>query len=297
MDCELTFKKAFGITHITTEVSIWLDQLKHSTVQVKSGDQLFHVSYGLMGETLQEKWAISRFLDSDERRPELISPIPTLNFTTKLSLEIPASVYARRHIPGVVDTIVEPFIDSAFVAYQHFAEAYRDTQYLAAHGTPQWYEQRGVFVRMPSRNDFTTYLFYVLHTSDAVTFVGYFSAGRILQTQLTNMTLQQRIQESLDQGGVRLERVLMVNAWEMLFTGDLRSSVITAATALERIVFELLTADMKRRKVSSTKIKEHFRNSNSTTRAAEVLDLFKRGDGQLKKRSADLINKRNKLVH
>src|SRR6266571_7084684 len=118
MDCQLTFKKAFGLEAITPETYTWLSELQSGTFQVKSGDMLFHISVGFMGETEQEKLAIMPFLHSDERRPELINPIPTLNFTTKLALEIPASAYASSHTPSVVNTIVEPFIGSAFTAYQ-----------------------------------------------------------------------------------------------------------------------------------------------------------------------------------
>jgi hypothetical protein len=80
-----------------------------------------------MGETEQEKRAIMPFLYSDERRPEFITPIPTLNLATELELEIPVSVYADWHIPSVANPYVEPCIESAFVAYRNFAEAYRDT--------------------------------------------------------------------------------------------------------------------------------------------------------------------------
>jgi len=37
-----------------------------------------------MGDTEQEKLAIMPFLYFDERQPEFINPIPTLNLTTKL---------------------------------------------------------------------------------------------------------------------------------------------------------------------------------------------------------------------
>src|SRR5215831_9297429 len=66
MDCQLTFKKAFGLEAITPETACWLSELQYGTFQVKSGDMLFHVSVGSMGETEQEKLAIMPFLHSDE---------------------------------------------------------------------------------------------------------------------------------------------------------------------------------------------------------------------------------------
>ncbi|HEV8713534.1 MAG TPA: hypothetical protein VGX03_11995, partial [Candidatus Binatia bacterium] len=166
MDCQLTFKKAYGLTALTLEECCWLLELQSATFQVKSDAKLFHISVGQMGENEQEKLAIMPFLHRDERRPEFINPIPTLNLTTELRLEIPASICASWRTPSVADTIVEPFIDSAFTAYQNFAEAYRDTKYLTERGTQRWHDQRGLFVRLPSLNDFKTYLFYVLNVSD-----------------------------------------------------------------------------------------------------------------------------------
>jgi hypothetical protein len=295
MDCQLTFKKAYGLTALTPEECCWLLELQSATFQVKSDAKLFHVSVGQMGENEQEKLAIMPFLHSDERRPEFINPIPTLNLTTELRLEIPASIYASWRTSSVADTIVEPFIDSAFTAYQNFAEAYRDTKYLTERGTPRWHDQRGFFVRLPSLNDFKTYLFYVLNAPDT-TFVGSFSTGRILSFQSTDFALQQCIQETLNTE-VPLSRLLMVNAWESLFAGDFRSSVISAATALELIVSELVTADWKRRKFSSTKIKEHLKTTDNSSLAAEVLELFNLSDSPRKKQSADLFKIRNELVH
>jgi len=179
-----------------------------------------------MGDTEQEKLAIMPFLYFDECQPEFINPISTLNLTTKLELEIPASVYISWRTPSVADTLVEPFIGSAFAAYQNFVEAYRDTKYLIDRETQQWHEQHGVIVRLPAWNDFKTYLFYVLNTPDKITFVGSFSTRRLLSSQLSGTALQERIQETLNRR-VPLSRVLMVNAWEAFFAGDLRSSVIS----------------------------------------------------------------------
>ena len=163
MDCQLTFKKAFDPRGVMpSEVFFWLLEFQSATFRVKSGDKLFHVSVGQMGETEQEKRAIMPFLHFDERQPEFIDPIPTLNFTTKLDLEIPASVYASWCIPSAGDSLVEPFIESAFNAYQDFAEAYRDSKYIIDRRTKQWQDQHGIVVRMPAWHAFKKYLFYVL---------------------------------------------------------------------------------------------------------------------------------------
>jgi hypothetical protein len=295
MDCQLTFKKAFGLKAMPEEEFYWLCELQSSTFRVKSRDKLFHVSVGRMGETEQEKLALMPFLWFEERQPELIKPIPTLNFTIKLDLEIPASVYASWRIPSAGDSLVEPFIESAFDAYQDFAEAYRDSKYLTNRRTQGWQERHSIFVRMPAWNDFKTLLFYVLNVPNAVTFVGSFSIGRIFGLQPNDTALYQRIQETLNKG-VPLSRLLVINAWEALFAGDLRSSIIAAATALELIVSQLVTADLKRRKVSSTEIKKLLKKDKGYL-AAMVLDLFNLGDSPLKKQSADLFTIRNALVH
>jgi len=298
MDCHLTFKKAFGLTAMPPEECFWLLEFQSATFQVKSGDKLFHVSVGRMGETEQEKLAIMPFLHSDERRPEFINPIPTLNLTTKLELEIPASAYASWHTPSVVDTIVEPFIGSAFTAYRNFAEAYRDTKYLTDRGTQRWHQQHGVFVRLPAWNDFKTYLFYVLDAPDAVTFVGSFSTGRTLSGQPTDTALQQRIQETLDKG-VPLPRVLVVNAWEAFFAGDFRSSVISATTALEQILFALIKTELtKRESGSRSQIKDFVDEMSNRFRATIMLKLFNLGDDQLRAHAANVFNEiRNGLIH
>jgi hypothetical protein len=297
MDCRLTFKKAFGLTAMTPEEFFWLLEFQSSTFRVKSRDLLFHVSAGRMGETEQEKLAIMPFLHSDERRPEFINPILTLNLTTQLELEIPASAYTSWRTPSVVDTIVEPFIDSAFTAYQNFAEAYRDTKYLTDRGTQRWHEQHGVFVRLPAWNDFKTYLFYVLDAPDAVTFVGSFSLGRLLSIEPTDTALHERIQETLDKR-VPLSRVLVVNAWEALFAGDLRSSVISAATALEQILSELIKTELTKRESSSSRQIERFVDEMSNRfRATIMLKLFDLGDDQLRAQAVDVFKIRNALIH
>jgi hypothetical protein len=297
MDCQLTFKKAFGLQAMLPEEFWWLSELQFATFQVKPRDQhqLFHVSVGRMGETEQEKLAIMPFLYFDERQPEFIKPILTLNFSTKIHLEIPASVYANWRIPSVADSLIEPFIESAFSAYQDFAEAYRDIKYLTDRRTQRWHEQHGTFVHLLSWNDFNTYLFYVLDAPNAATFVGSFSKGQTWGFQINNMALYQRIQETLNKG-VPLSRLLVINAWEALFADDLRSSVISAATALELIVSQLFTADRKRHKVSSTKIRELLKMDKGCL-AAKVLEIFNLGDSPLKKQSADLFTVRNALVH
>ena len=275
MDCHLTFKKAFGLKSMTPEEWFWLLELQSATFQVMSGDKLFHISVGRMGDTEQEKLAIMPFLYFDERQPEFINPIPTLNLTTKLELEIPASVYISWRTPSVADTLVEPFIGSAFAAYQNFVEAYRDTKYLIDRETQRWHEQHGVIVRLPAWNDFKTYLFYVLNTPDGITFVGSFSTGRLLSSQLSSTALQERIQETLNRR-VPLSRVLMVNAWEAFFAGDLRSSVISAATALEEILSNLVMIELRRRQAGSSGQIERFVDETSNRFLATImLNLFK----------------------
>ena|SRR2546428_2574780 len=91
---------------------------------------------------------------------------------------------------------------------------------------------------------------------------------------------------------------LIVNAWESLFAGDFRSSVISAATALDLIGTDLVKTDRKRRKVgSSEKIEKFINKKNKPTRTARVLNLFNLGNSQLKKQSADLFSIRNALLH
>jgi hypothetical protein len=298
MDCQLTFKKAFGLRGTPLEEFFFLLELQSATFQVQSGDKLFHVSVGRMGETEQEKLAIMPFLPFDERRPEFINPIPTLNFTTKIEVEIPASTYTKWwRCHSVANTIVERFIGSAFAAYQNFAEAYRDTKYLTDCGTQRWHEQHGVIVRLPAWNGFKTYLFYVLDVLDAVTFVGSFSTGRSLVGLPSDTALHERLQENLNKR-VPLSRVLVVNAWESLFTGDLRSSVISATTALEQILSELVKTELtKRGSGSSSQINDFVDKMSNQYRANIMLKLFDLGDDQLRAQAVKVFAVRNGLIH
>ena len=149
------------------------------------------------------------------------------------------------------------------------------SRYLIDRETQRWHEQHGVIVRLPAWNDFKTYLFYVLNTPDGITFVGSFSTGRLLSSQLSGTALQERIQETLNRR-VPLSRVLMVNAWEAFFAGDLRSSVISAATALEEILSNLVMIELRRRQAGSSGQIERFVDETSNRFLATImLNLFK----------------------
>lgn len=183
MRCRLTVKKAFGLSIMSVEQSTWLLELRTGAFRVEARDKPFRISVGQIGETEREKLAIMPFLFPDERRPEVMRPIPTLNLTTELDLEIPASVYENWRTPSGADGIVEPFIAPAFAAYRHFTEAYRDVEYMADRRTERWQQQHGVVVPLMSWDDFVTYLFYVLEAGEGATFVGSFSIGRMLSVQ------------------------------------------------------------------------------------------------------------------
>ena len=132
---------------------------------------------------------------------------------------------------------------------------------------------------------------------DAVTFVGSFSTGRILSIQPTDTALQQRIRETLKER-VPLSRVLVVNAWEAFFAGDFRSSVITAATALERIFSELITTElMNRESGSSSQIRDFVDEMSNRFRATIMLKLFNLGDNQLRAQAVEVFDTRNRLIH
>jgi len=282
---------------MSVEQSTWLLELGTGAFRVEARDKLFQISVGQIGETEREKLAVMPFLSPDERRPELMQPIPTLNLTTEIDLEIPPSVYENWRTPSSADGIVEPFIPQAFAAYRHFTEAYRDVKYMADRRTERWRQQHGVFVPMMSWNNFVTYLFYVLEAAEAVTFVGSFSIGRMLSIQPGDVALRQTLQETLDTG-VPLSRVLIVNAWEELFEGDLRTAVVSAATALELTLSALVTAELKRRQAGSASQIARFADETSNRLLATVvLAALGLADSSLRAQAADVFETRNGLVH
>ncbi len=237
------------------------------------------------------------FLHSDERQPESIKPIYTLNITIEHDIEIPDSLNESHDTPSSANTIVQPFIDPAFVAYKNFIEAYRDVKYLADRGTQRWHDQQGVLVSLPSWNDFVTYLFYVLNTPRGLTFVGCFSEGKLLGVQLNDATLQQQIQQTL-QKGVPLSRMLLCNAWEALFQGDMRSSVIWSAATVELILSQLVRSELKKRKSGSAKqISAFIRETSNRLLATVVLDVLNLGDDGLRTEAVQVFEVRNALLH
>lgn len=297
MRYRLTFKKAFSLTIMSVEQSTWLLELRTGAFHVEARDKLFEIYGGQIGETEREKLAIMPFLFSDQRRPELMRPIPTLNLTTELDLEIPASVYENWRTPSVADGIVEPLIAPAFAAYRHFTEAYRDVKYMADRRTERWDQQHGVVVPLMSWNDFVTYLFYVLEAGERATFVGSFSIGRMLSVQPDDVAFRESLQKTLD-GGVPLSRVLIVNAWEELFEGDLRTAVISAATALELTLSALVTAELTRRHAgSASQIAKFTDETSNRLLATVVLAALGLADSSLRAQAADVFETRNGLVH
>lgn len=219
---------------------MWFTELGTATFTIEVGRLSFEMAVGRVGVTDKEKLAIGLFKHSDERDPRHISEIPTLNLSTSVDVELPASMDDR--VIGSADAAVEPFVGPAFAALQRLIEAYRDVKYLSSRGTPQWLEQRGVFVREMPLRTFRSYLFYVL-TVQGRTFVGVFAEGHSVLVMAGDTAVHDALARTLT-GRVPLERVLMIRAWERFFEGDFRSAIVDAATVVELTLGKVLSAKL-----------------------------------------------------
>jgi hypothetical protein len=110
---------------------MWFAELGTSVFKTTLQDRVFEFTVGWFGVNRLEKLAIGYFKHSDER--ESIHKIPTLDVAFDVDLIIPDDLDPR--IPHKADPLVEPLVISAYVAFQHFVEAYRDSQYLLRRGT------------------------------------------------------------------------------------------------------------------------------------------------------------------
>lgn len=179
---------------------------------------------------------------------------------------------------------------------QRLIEAYRDVKYLASRGTPQWLEQRGVFVRdMPLRT-FRSYLFYVL-TVDGRAFVGVFSEGHAVGVMGGDPVVRDAVARTLTRR-VPLGRVLMVRAWERFFEGDFRSAVVDAATVIELSLGQLLRGKLLAAQAgSATRIKRFVDETSNRLLVTVVGGLLGVESEAWREGVAASLDVRHALIH
>jgi hypothetical protein len=271
---------------------MWFAELGTSVFKTTLQDRVFEFTVGWFGVNRLEKLAIGYFKHSDER--ESIHKIPTLDVAFDVDLIIPDDLDPR--IPHKADPLVEPLVISAYVAFQHFVEAYRDSQYLLRRGTPEWHEGRGVFIQAPSYAEFRTYLFYTLTEEDRC-FVGSFSDGRSFGVTGNNEQIHTRVAQSLAEG-VPLIRSLTLRAWDEYFLGDFRGALIDAATVIEQALIQIVFHHLSVRGVGSPNRITNFTDQISKRLLATVmLGLLGIGDEEWRESVAKTLDERHGLIH
>jgi len=202
---KLTFKKAFGIDTLRVQDAMWLLEMGDSTFEVKVAGATVGIRQGRFGVTTQEKMAISAFRYSDQRDPRGIGEIPTLDISMDVEMSLTENLVRRCSEISVANDLVDRFSEQAFGALRRFIDGYRDIQYLVSRGSSDWRDNRGLLIARMTRNEFRTYLFYVLDIGDHQ-FVGVFSEGRMFGGSRFDAEIVMRRQEVLERG-TPLERV------------------------------------------------------------------------------------------
>lgn len=292
--CQLVFKKAFGIETCSTEMFLWLMELQNSAFQVKSRDLVFSIQCGQIGLNQKEKVAIGLFKHSDERNPQSITPISSLNLSTRVDVQLPDEL--EDAAIGSANKIIEPYAITAFVALQNFIEAYRDAKYLTLRDTPQWTAELGVFVPEMSFREFKTYLFYSATVNERE-FIGSFSEGIMRSISPGDESFMGLVERGLKES-VPLPRVLMVRAWEALFEGDFRSAIVESATVIEVCIKKLLTKRLVESGVADTKQVDKFIERTSKRLLLSIIGgLLKIESEKWREEVVMTLETRHALVH
>ena len=209
----LSFKKAFGLTTIPADYSLYLLEIANAEYSFSICDKKVTVKVSRFGVSEQEKFTISGFFHSDERDLRYISEVPTLDVTFEVDLKIPERPQDEGPRNVMIDRLVEPFMRDAFNAASRFIDAYRCAKYSIKHGSVSW--RKGEHPLMPemTESEFRTYLFYQLQNSEG-TIVGCISGSRIVSTSSTDYALIEQQMQQVLQGEIPLSTKLIVKAWE-----------------------------------------------------------------------------------
>lgn len=286
----LTFKKAFGIDSARADDFAWIMELSHSSHQVDS----WKIEIGNVGLTLKEKLAIGLFKNFDERDPDDIKPIPTINISTSLETDFPTDIDDSRI--DSANSLVVPYVTNAFVALQKFIEAFRDAKYLMLRNTPRWESEQGVYVKEMSFLTFNTLLFYSVIASEKE-YVGHFSQGVSRSISPDDPALKSHLEKNLTKR-VPLERVLMVRAWEALFEGDFRSAIVDSATIIEGCIIKIVKNKLTEKNAASARAISKFIKETSKRHLLRIVgSLTAIESSEWREKVINDLETRHALVH
>jgi hypothetical protein len=297
MSSKLTFKKAFGIDTVPTDVFLWNMELGRSAYEFSVSSHEIRISFGIFGINDQEKVAISLFRHSDERDLKYIHEIPTLDiYLSDIDIEIPSPTYDKWQEPSIANEIVAPFIHTAFIAINRFIDSYRDMKYTSMRRSKDWLEQKSLIIPLMAEREFKTYLFYILE-SRGRTFLGCFSEGQTRAIAAFDLETQKKLQSNVE-CEIPLNRKLMIRSWEYFYQEDFRSAVIYSAAAIELVLTETLRKYFSQRFVGTgSQIDKFLEQTSNRLLSTVILGLLGIGDSKLRDGVADVFEIRNRLIH
>jgi hypothetical protein len=291
---KLTFKKAFGIEFISTDIALWMSEFGKTKYAFVVNGTPVEVACGRFGGTPQEAWVINLYIPST-RRP-FGREVWTLDVAFEIGGEITEELRSRAAHHDVANAVVEPHIQKAYQAVKVFIESYRDTKYVKYRGTEQWTRKQFVLPQI-TEQEFRTFLFYVLRTESGATFVGSFSNGDILNSEPMEGEFSSALQSTL-QGSIPAQRKFIEIAWERLFDEDFSGAVIYAAISIEKAMTRLLRMELTARSVGTkSQIGKVIDDTSNRLLCTVLLGALDIGDSDLRNRLAEVFGVRNNLAH
>jgi hypothetical protein len=292
----LTFKKAFGIDLLRAEDTLWLLELRDAVFRVEVNGARVVISQGRFGVTTREKMAIAGFRYADQRDPRSIGEIPTLDIVMEVDVSLTDDFAGRSGEISVANELVDRFSERAFKALRLFIDGYRDLKYTGGRSSAGWRSNQELLIPRMTRNEFRTYLFYVLDVGGNE-FVGVFSEGRMFGGPIFNSEMHQRLQSVLERA-IPLERILGVAAWEYFYEDDFRSAIVHAASAIERVMTNIARRRLTERAVaSSSQIDKFIDETSNRLICTVVLGQLGIGDEAFRNELAEIFEVRNGLIH
>jgi hypothetical protein len=294
---QLTFKKAFGLKVIPSDYALWFLELGPVECNFSIDNSKFIVKVGRFGVTEQEQLIIARFFHADERIPQYIDQVITLDIACEVDITLPINLPDDSPQSATIDSIVAPFISNAFKAATRLTDAYRTVKYTIKRGTEDWETRRLLLIPDITDTEFRTFLFYQLQ-GPRTTYVGCFSEGRMTTSSSTDNALITQQMQHVVQGEIPLNYKLIVKAWEYLFQEDYRNAVIYAATVLELTIIKTLRKSLLPKDVASaSQIDTFLENTSNRLLCTVMLGLISVGSKDLREKIASTFDIRNGLVH
>ena len=296
MALKLIFKKAFGIQAMPMEHVFWCLELGKDTYKCTCSGKHGFINVGSFGINDQQKQVLSNFYHSDERMLSNISEIPTIDISLDVNMHISKTLEEKWKEGSIINDLVEPIIEDAFMILNHFFDAYRDIKYSTYRKSKEWEKKEIALVPRITENEFKTFLFYTLSMGKK-TFVGCFSEGQSTVGGPFTADMKTMLQKSMN-NSIPLYRRLIVRTWEYYFQEDFRSTVIYSATIIEIILAKIIRKSlMSRTYGTNSQIDKFINDTSNRLLSTVVLGMLGIGDKTLRNNLADIFEIRNGLVH